>query len=398
MKIGLLKHPYPYKCSFTICNDCDYITREAFQAIHRFINTTDDSKLGKGLGLPIADSMFLYCEQPGILSYFEGISSNLSKDSSFLTDAVKEGWIDSLHGYGDFVNPSTFSRELAERALGELEKNNIKLKVWIDHGSADNSQNFNLPNILSTGDNPKHKAYHTDLLKKYGTIFVAGYNSDLIGQNGHRKCLAKPLPQPEVPFSFLKRIYGRFHGRRLLSKKRCRDRNLFISFCRARNGVLRPNAFTLFHQLNPGNVQKLIQSEGTMVLYQHLGSGNKRPNEFPYLDLEARRALTNIADKYHDKIMWVAPTSKLLTYSYLLENIKLDAIQNKDKLSIEITQRNDVSRYFEMTDLRNISFRVPSFHGNKIILKYGDYTFKRTEYEIFQDNGIVIKLHPGEHN
>jgi len=397
VKTDLLKHPYPYKCSFTICNDCDYITKEALEAIHQFINTTDNTGFGKGLGLPIADSIFMYCERPGVLSYFDGISTNLSKDSSFLKDAVKEGWIDSLHGYGDFMNPNAFSRKLAERALDELEKNSIKLKVWIDHGSADNSQNFAIPNMFSTGDNPRHKAYHTDLLKKYGTIFLAGFNSDWIGQNAKRRFLTKSLRQSEVPFPFLKRMHGRFFGRRLLKEKRCRDSNLFYFFCRARNGVLRPNASTLHHQLNPENIQKLIQSEGAMILYQHFGSSNKRPNEFPYFNLEARKDLTNIAKKYHDKIVWVAPTSRLLTYFSVVDNIKLNAIQNKNELSIEIIGTPDLSKPFGPKDFQDISFRVLNYYGDNIIIKHRDCTFTQKDYEIFRDKGTVIKLKSGVH-
>ena len=46
---------------------------------------------------------------------------------------------------------------------------------------------------------------------------------------------------------------------------------------------------TFSRQLSNENVQKLIQSQGTMILYQHLGSIKKRANEFAYLDLEARK-------------------------------------------------------------------------------------------------------------
>ena len=395
VKTDLLKHPYPYRCSFTICNDCDYMTREAFETIHQFVNTTDNTGLGKGLGLPIADSMFMYCERPGVLSYFEGVSGNPSGDSGFLKDAVEEGWIDSLHGYGDFVTRNSFSRELAERALAELDKNNIKLKVWIDHGSVDNSQNIALPRMFSEGDNPKHRAYHTDLLKAYGILFVAGHNSDLIGQNGHKEGAAKSLPQSKVPFSLFKRFHGRFYGRKLLSKKRCRDGTMFYSFCRARNGVLRPNALTLYHQLSRENIQKLIQSEGTMILYQHLGSGEKGPNEFPYLDAEAQRALGNIAEKYHEEIVWVAPTSRLLTYSYVLESVALDAIHHNDEILITIRNKDGLVRHFELGDLQAISFRVQTQSKKNIVVRYGDYTFKKTEYMVFEDHGTVIRMSPG---
>lgn len=393
-RVDLLKQPYPYKCSFSICSDCDYVTREAFEAIHQFINTTDDTKLGKGLGLPIADSMFMYCERPGVLSYFEGISDKPSQDSSFLKDAIREGWIDSLHAYGDFVNTNAFGRDLAKRALSELERNNIKLKVWIDHGSSDNSQNLNIPRILLQGDNPKKKVYHTDLLKDYGITFVAGYNSDLIGQNGRRKYIANPLQQPEVLFSLPKRVHGRFYGTRLLRKAKYRDSSLFYFFCRARNGVLRPDASTLSHQLSQENVGKLIQSEGTMVLYQHLGAINRSTNTFPYLDPKAVRALENIAKGYSSQTIWVAPTSKLLRYALVRDNLALRCENRSDELVIEMIKTNEGLKEFEREDLENISFRVQNYGGHKIVLKYGNYRFKKEEYEVFEDDGIVVRINP----
>jgi hypothetical protein len=392
--VQLLKHPYPFKCSFTICNDCDYVTRDAFETIHQFINTTDNTKLGKGLGLPIADSMFMYCERPGVLSYFEGISGRPGRDSGFLRDAIREGWIDSLHAYGDFINTNAFSRNLAKTALSELEKSNIKLKVWIDHGSSDNSQNLNIPKILLKGDSPKSKAYHTDLLKNYGISFVAGYNSDLIGQNARRKYISKPLQQPEVPFSLPKRVHGRFYGTRLLRKAKYRDSSIFYFFCRARNGVLRPDASTLSHQLSQENVERLIQSEGTMVLYQHLGAINRSENTFPYLDPKAVRALENIAKGFSNQSIWVAPTSKLLRYALVRNNLTLRCENRNDELVIEMIKLSDELEELEREDLENISFRVQNCGGHKIVLKYGSYRFKKEEYEVFEDDGIVVKISP----
>ena len=393
--IHLLKHPYPYKCSFTICNDCDYVTREAFETIHQYLNTSSDSRLGRGLGLPIADSMFMFCERPGGLSYFRGLSGVPGDHSVFLMEAVRNGWIDSLHAYGDFLSADVFSRDMAERALNELQRNNIRLKVWINHGSADDSQNFALPNVISKGDNPSHKAYHTDLLKEYGVLFAAGHNSDWIGQNGKKRYLSKSLPQSEVPFRLLKRAHGRFWGRRLLQKRRCRDHNLFYTFCRARNGVLRPDAFTLSHQLSPENVKKLIKSEGTMILYQHLGSSNKGENEFPYLDPEAREVLRNIADRYRERTIWVASTSKLLTFSYALENLRLAAGYDNEGLVITMTPGNESSGAIQLSDLRGVSFRVQNCREENLVLKYKNQTLKRTDYETFQDAGLIVRLRPG---
>ena len=395
LKADLLRHPYPYKCSFTICSDCDYTTRESFEITHRFINTTDNTKIGRGLGLRIADSMFMYAERPGVLSYFQGTSGNPSRESGFLREALQEGCIDSLHGYGDFVNPNTFSRSLAEKALDELVKNNIKIRVWIDHGSADNSQNIALPNLLSRGDNPKHKAYHTDLLRDYGILFVAGHNTDLVGQNGKQRWPAKPFPQRAVPFVFAKRLHGRIYGKKLLAKRRFRDGSRFYSFCRARNGVLRPSASTLFHQLSDLHVRRLIESQGVMILYQHLGASDKQANEFPYLDQRAQKALRNIAEKYDEKAVWVAPASRILKYSCVFESISLHAVQRDDKLLVTVENGDEVTRKFEPEDFQDISFRVHTQDNKNVTVRYGEHIFEATDYTVFQDRGTVVRMNPG---
>lgn len=393
--IDLLRHPYPYKCSFTICNDCDHYTKESFQTIHEFINTTEQSKFGKGLGLPIADSLFMYGQRRGSLAYFNDVHGVPGEDSEFLIDAVKEGWIDTLHAYGDFIRPNVFSRKLAEKALNELEKRNVKFKIWVDHGSADNTQNLNTPNIISKGDKPSQPAYHADLLTQYGVVFVAGYNSDRIGQNGVESFWADPICQPNIPLSFIKRWQGRVYGKRLQTKKKYGDKSWFYSFCRGRNGVLRPDSSLLSQQLSEENIQKLIKSEGILVLYQHLGAVNKRPSYFPYLDMAARSALSHVAEKYQDGIIWVAPTSKLLTYAYLLANIQLEIVDNTNALLIEIRLKDNALKIQNLTLLADLSFRIRNYSGDtKIIIKPCEYILEENEYSTVVDDGLIIKLHP----
>jgi hypothetical protein len=220
----------------------------------------------------------------------------------------------------------------------------------------------------------------------------------LIGQGGRRKYLSSPLLQAEVPYKIFKRMHGRYWGRKLLRKSKCRDGNQFYYFSRARNGVLRPDAATLSHQLSDENIAKLIESQGTMVLSQHLGAIKRRPNPFPYLDPQAIRALNHLKEKYRDKTIWVAPTSELLAYNYHLEKIGLEVIHDKDSLTIEITHKDEAGEKPQLVELRNLSFRIKEYPGEKIKLKYGNYTLKHTEYETYDDRGVVIRLSPGQPN
>lgn len=172
--IKLRKFPYPYKAMITISNDIDHCSIESFETLHRYINDE--------LGLDIADSFFFYIAR-GLkwdMSYFYNIS-NKPKHKHAILEYITKGWIDSLHTYGCFSEMGGFSRELAKTIIEEMEKEQIQIDTWIDHGDKFNRQNFGVNRnrfaLLSSGlggegDNPNDLAYHTDLLLDYGIKFI----------------------------------------------------------------------------------------------------------------------------------------------------------------------------------------------------------------------------------
>lgn len=56
----LRKFPYPYNAMLSICSDIDGTTLNKFEEYHKFLNTKGDSIYGKGLGLDIGDSFWVY--------------------------------------------------------------------------------------------------------------------------------------------------------------------------------------------------------------------------------------------------------------------------------------------------------------------------------------------------
>lgn len=56
----LRKFPYPYSSMLSICSDIDDTTLEDFKIYHQFLNTKEEISHGKGLGLDVGDSMWLY--------------------------------------------------------------------------------------------------------------------------------------------------------------------------------------------------------------------------------------------------------------------------------------------------------------------------------------------------
>ena len=118
IKIELLKYPYPYQAALAICSDIDGTRLQDFIAMHRFLNTDQDTELGKGLQLPIADSFWM-TDRPHLpdaaFSYFNGSDGTVSDAAPIIRDGIRAGIIDVMHGYGNFGSRGDFTRTLAAR-------------------------------------------------------------------------------------------------------------------------------------------------------------------------------------------------------------------------------------------------------------------------------------------
>ena len=85
--VWLRKFPYPFKAALAIASDIDSCSARDFEEIHRFLNTTEMTAMGPGLGLDVADSMWMYdisdvhpYGEPPAMSYWQGIESGVTKD------------------------------------------------------------------------------------------------------------------------------------------------------------------------------------------------------------------------------------------------------------------------------------------------------------------------------
>src|SRR5207253_5854663 len=96
--ISLRRFPHPYRAALTICNDADLLTVESFRRLHRYLNTTESTPWGKGLQLPLGQSFFLFRspESPNRFSLFDGLSSRLGRDASFMLECARGGLLDVL--------------------------------------------------------------------------------------------------------------------------------------------------------------------------------------------------------------------------------------------------------------------------------------------------------------
>lgn len=160
---GMRKFPYPYRAMLAISSDADHETLRKFNLAHQFLNTTKQTPMGKGLGLDISDSFFMYdgsnlhtytdenhTPLSDELTWFKG-TSNTPSEMSVLSAYIKGGWIDTMHSYGDFSmrdqSQTLFTRKLAIQAIQSLKDHGDVVTVWTDHGNKSNVDVWQLWNL-----------------------------------------------------------------------------------------------------------------------------------------------------------------------------------------------------------------------------------------------------------
>ena len=321
VNIKLRKFPYPYKAMMSIASDIDYTTLYEFCEIHKFLNTSEETKMGRGLGLDIADSFWMFkSSQINTEHYIDYnktktaseemswfMSDNYEKNEYFLKEEIKKfisvGWIDSLHSYGDFTNKNsgitTFKRQHAIAAINELKKENIKIKVWIDHGSPTNTQNFGDSTIYKYqwGDQKDKISYHTDITIPYGIEFI--WNPNVDDELGYESAISpKTLADGQKVWQF---------------KRYTVKQNEWIW-----------HSDKLGNELSEENL-KHIETRGLYSIYaQHLGMNY----EGKYSD-STIQGLRRLKNKQDNGMILVARLSRLLEYNRTNEYIKY-TISEKD--------------------------------------------------------------------
>ena len=177
------KFPYPYKAMLSITSDIDDTTLSEFETYHRFLNTEQNTRFGRGLGLDVGDSFWVYMgsnlttngqinRQGQVMTWFSGVDAKKEKDAQKIKHYFDCGWIDSIHTFGDFSHYGSIACQVPTRAMAAaawdaLKAAKVTPKIWIDHGDASNIQNFGGYHVFQTarfqqGDLPGAKCYHTD--------------------------------------------------------------------------------------------------------------------------------------------------------------------------------------------------------------------------------------------
>jgi len=298
--------------------DCDGCTVERLHRVFRYWATAEATEFGSGLALPVASSMFACSRNPGAppqAAYLDG-------DRAGLLDAWRRGWIDSLHGLGDFTAEQPCTRDLARQAFEALAADGIRIRVWTNHGGPENVQNLLRPGTL--GDVPDSPCYLADLAAEYGIQYLwASELTPVIGQG--RDVSPAEYYSAQVDASRLARWVARaahgwserlvrkaniepFSGNRLVDRRTLRDGREMSVF--RRYGRWRFDTITRLPAILSRDVlDRLAASNGTMIVYLHIGpSGDETPETLR----AGMKALDDVARRVKDGTLQVLKTVDLL--------------------------------------------------------------------------------------
>lgn len=391
--------PWPYRAMLAICSDIDATTPKGFIQLHRFLNTREQTTMGQGLGLDVADSFWFYAPKASQMAFFSGMSwKERAPYAERILDFIRGGWIDTLHSYGNFSSaptghPDRFTREHAERALAVLDEAGLTVKVWSNHGNGNNIQNVGRGKDW-VGDRLGHPCHHSNLMRKVGICFVwsgfmsAEFRQDVVVE-------ATKLRDTQSIWRF--------------SRQDCAYRNDTEDLKRRFGAIVRetsagPMAIvwhpTLLHvQLSRENLAELAEQGGYAILGQHLGVVRQSAGLLPREAVAALRRLKAAQDAGD---ILVARTSRLLEYAVTRDGLRFEsAVDSAGKTAIDIRCIEDAVRGeqpLEVERLRGISFEVTGDGPVELCLR--GTPIARTEiaeHRLPEKQVIGIRWHPSDH-
>jgi hypothetical protein len=365
--VRLRPMPYPYQAMLAICSDLDETPdRRVYWEIVRFLNTTQTTAMGPGVGLEVGNSIY-FDMPPDQFAYW----NTDDKGRGMVQALIRSGHIDCLHSYGDLAT----TRQCAARALDELSRHDCKLEVWIDHGTA--PTNFGSDIMKGHGDVPGHQAYHADLTVSYGVQYVwRGRVTSVLGQDAKPSlrglfCWSHPIASSGTLLREVAKrrlaAYGNakyaMHGPNdVLRRTTLRDRSPVYEFIRCNphwGGVSScDRGRDIGEVLTTGMLNRLVDCGGTCILYTHLGKIDDLRVPFSQKAVGAFRLL---AEAFRSGRILVTTTRRLLGYRRTLHQGALYRVQNEGGGRILIETHADRHSAGELpeADLNGLTFYVP---------------------------------------
>ncbi|MHB1628840.1 MAG: hypothetical protein ACYCVB_10795 [Bacilli bacterium] len=357
------KFPYPYRAMLAIASDSDGMTLRKFILIHRYLNTFANTSMGRGLGLDIADSFFFFVgtDRPGAIdarhtpwqdqmSYFYRLSTDDLHNAQAIVHFSRVGWIDSLHGLGDFSmvdqTNTLFERRYAETARRAMRENNLRYTVWINHGNRSNVANFGSPeSTYQQGDLTQSPYYVADLMVQSGVKYIWTRRDREFG--------LKSMLYPITLRDGVKR-WGFY-------------RYTDDGYDQLGNLLWNWNPAQLAWQLRPDHLRMIETRHLYAIVAQHLG-GNDTENPVYGANL---LALINLAHACREGRILVARTSRLLQYNEVQQWLHYTVRYSGVHADIDIDQVRDPVlgwRQPAMDDLRGVTFYSSSPRQTRVIV------------------------------
>jgi hypothetical protein len=363
--------PWPYRAMLAICSDLDETPdAQVYFAISRFLNTTDQTAMGRGVGLEVGNTIF-FDMAPGQFSYW-GASED---DRERVRTLIRSGHIDAIHSWGDLAT----ERQHAEHNLAELQKHDCRLEVWIDHSKA--PSNFGPDIMQGSGDLPSSRSYHADLTLAYGVRYVwRGRTTGLTAQDAPiRPQSFAPILRSSRPgtsaYAALKEAvkiglgglgrprWAMYAANRVCRPSTLRDGRKVWEFLRTNPSWGGPGesatAAGVEDVLTKRMLDRLIGSEGVAIVYTHLGKVRDAQRPFGPGTEAAFRALARL---HHEKKVFVTTTRRLLGYRTLRDALSWRAAYEGDRIVITLESVNDPvtgPRAVAASELDGLTFGVP---------------------------------------
>jgi len=276
------------------------------------------------------------------------------------------GWIDTLHGFGDWEVDRPLERAQVVGALRELEGCGVDLKVYVNHGGYNMFHNVGGPwGYYQMADVESHPCYSLDLLQEYGFTYFWSDPFYELSKFGEDLTYAD---QAEFDEAFASHDFARFFfsndpddyskSREVFPKMtrvevRATERSLFnhilvpatmrdgrrAHFFKRFRGPDAPTAGNFILQVNPVSLDELEKRGGAVVIYQHFGvwrammmgkghASSRASAPACVLDEHNAWALRDLAERFRSGRILVTTTRRLLDFvrmrDYLRFHVSLD--------------------------------------------------------------------------
>jgi hypothetical protein len=374
--IALRAFPYPYCCALALgCDPDDLHAREDFLQVARFLNTTDETSMGRGLGLEASFGFWLYdgcgtCD----FTLFRGLSVEPSENAKIMESLIRSRHLDSIHGYGDF-SEGGFERRHAAHALDYLSARGLRVKIWVNHGGSLNTQQIGR-SPGQRGDDPGEREYHTDLLLAYGIKFIERYDVvHTVGQDGRCRPIVDRTKQAWELIAYGARARS-WKARSLFCNRLIEPAVLgdgqriyyFKRFMGPCPGLERAGARELARQISRPVLEELEAKRGFMIVYTHIWRDLASEGVLPEPTQDALRFL---AYEYRAGRIYVTTVGKLLAYNLVRQTISWTAYPAAYGVEIRILSLRDVltgPRIPPLEELRGVTFYSPDPENTRIYL------------------------------